>query len=697
MSTAKSPRSRSSSAVKSTKETSVDSPVPSTSASSVTVTASQTPPVPVPAPAPTKRHRVKTEVTAATTSATVTTVTATTSAPTSPVPATTSPATTTAAAPAASKRSRSKSQPAAVKSKSPSKPTKTTKKPKEAAPPKEVAVKETPKEEVKKRVRNEKPAAIKNNGVGIAPVRVRNILIRRLNPREFAVRRAIDEAEALPKRGKPTEGAPIVDAATPVTIAEMKNYHNEKYPERTAQYADAYALIEEATQQHKANLLRTYEALKVRSHSENDKKLYPWLTELSEKQRNKIQTELKIARQNFKNERLNMQASAFIASMSKTQRADYDTKRAEAAKDPEFDEHTFNKSYDSMFYTLETAQFDVQKFYKSVDKHFYNDFGKFPDPYDALEEVEDLSQLTAEQTKEYVAKRDEAAKSKDFDRVKFMREYPLKVFVMRPKFNEWSRARALVNKLCTRISGESHSLLACFLDRVVEQYARNGIANCIASDKRIVKMEHALLQSEGFAARVPLHNLVLTLQNYKNIVQWHEKCVAAKEAKEAAAKDKKDVAAAEEEVKFPAFLQDYNFNTYVSDICRNVRATMAAEADAAKRDTDYSSISISNEFKTFCSYIVYEIIQRVGTFLRDYLVSRQLKTVTMEIMKETIRTLHTLLDMDYARTLSVLEPSLQTYVEFCEQRKIDRRNGRGAGSDDETAAAPDAAQHYDEE
>lgn len=311
-------------------------------------------------------------------------------------------------------------------------------------------------------------------------------------------------------------------------------------------------------------------------------------------------------------------------------RADYDAKRKVASADK--------------------STFNLKQFNLSFDKNFYGGFAAYCTEHDSY-------QL--------------GRKSKN-----------AKTGVEREKYNEWSRAAALVNKLGIRLSTETRTILACYLDNLVIQYARNGIHNCIKEGLSIVQLRHALAPSDGFEDRVPLDSFARTLDGYQLAINWLEVC---REVREEIRKHKAE--GDEVNGEPPAYPEPSNqtedFQGYVVEICRSVRIQMASEQKVATIKQAYLSTSISKPFKKFCSIIVYEAIKRVGSILKEAVSLTGVKTVSDQLMYHALRQIHNVCGVDFAPVAADMEVRLARFKKWRSDRRQARKDKKDKENDDD--------------
>jgi hypothetical protein len=221
------------------------------------------------------------------------------------------------------------------------------------------------------------------------------------------------------------------------------------------------------------------------------------------------------------------------------------------------------------------------------------------------------------------------------------------------RYNQWTRAVALINKLCVRLSSETRNILAGFLDNLVLQYAENGMFNCVNDKLSIVKLKHVLHKGEGFDTRVSLDAFARTLDSYSDALVW-----LADENP-----DKKYGASYCEE-----------FDGYVVNICHSVRTRLANSTEDQELRMKYLNTSLSTEFKKFCSRIVYESILRVGYILRNVIDLNGVKTVSDNLMFHAIRQLHATVGLNSESLETDLRNRLEKFSKWRSVRKEKRKN-----------------------
>jgi hypothetical protein len=249
-------------------------------------------------------------------------------------------------------------------------------------------------------------------------------------------------------------------------------------------------------------------------------------------------------------------------------------------------------------------------------------------------------------------------------------------------YNEWTRAAALVTKMSVRLAVNTRSIIASFLDCMVEQLARNGIYNCMQSNAKIVKMKHAVQQSEDFTTRVPLYRWISTLDSYTTFSNWVAQC--SRERAEFEAKRKENSGVEYEQTPYPSTANEKEFTSYAYGICRSVRTRMASEL----LNNEVHDLSFSREFKAFCSNLVYDAIIRLCATLKDRVAYSHVKTASNEMVVSVLRECCSNLGINFEPMRSVMLERLTKHADKCKERREQRES---------TAKSSDEAEDEDEE
>jgi hypothetical protein len=276
-------------------------------------------------------------------------------------------------------------------------------------------------------------------------------------------------------------------------------------------------------------------------------------------------------------------------------------------------------------------------------------------------ERETVAKLSDSERERYRVARAAAKKSEDFSPLAFHTEFSAKFYDKfeafqaadsyslgpNSRYNEWTRAIALINKLCVRLSHGTRDILAAYLDNVVLQLAENAVHNCVAAGKTIVKLEHAVSESEGFAARVPLAPWLRTLPSFD-----HAKLYVAQRASQKAATEQEP---AKPDLRYTSVYADNAmFKTYVEDLCVFVQQ---------KHKT---ALNLSTDFKQFCDDMVYGAILRVAEVLKQNVEYSEVKTISDGLMKHTIMCINLAAGINNTAVMADLAERLAKFEAFRE-------------------------------
>ena len=243
-------------------------------------------------------------------------------------------------------------------------------------------------------------------------------------------------------------------------------------------------------------------------------------------------------------------------------------------------------------------------------------------------------------------------------------------------YTQWSRAIALINKNCLRLSVNVRYILAAFLDNLVVQYARNGIINCVTEGNGNMQLRHALAGGSEFSNRVPLNPYVSTLEVYRDAVQWINECDQIdRKNNEIKTNNKRDNTNKKLLTKpaFPLQHYDESFDSCVSDICTGVKMELAGLRETNSEKQKYASVKISGTFKQFCSAVIYDTILRYGHALKAVIACNEVKTVNEKILYMLIQTMCSLNGISYEFIKCDLNMRLNKYSAWCEQKRKERQ------------------------
>ncbi len=228
--------------------------------------------------------------------------------------------------------------------------------------------------------------------------------------------------------------------------------------------------------------------------------------------------------------------------------------------------------------------------------------------------------------------------------------------------DEWSRAIRLVTKNCSRIAFDTRVVVSCFLDRVVEQLAHNGIVNAKADVKKNVSLRYVLQNGDDYSTIVPLHSLLSTLKCYTHATTWLSSNSDDSEENNKYSGDGSD--------KYKTF--SIYVHKIFSDVRHRVVESCANEEDAKF----YSTMNASKEFKIFCSLVVYELVERISALLRESTVKSEVKTVSGSLVYYALRQLHIATGLDYTQTYNRMQHFLDIYHKANAQKKKSREDSK---------------------
>jgi hypothetical protein len=342
----------------------------------------------------------------------------------------------------------------------------------------------------------------------------------------------------------------------------------------------------------------------------------------------------------------------------------YNVARRQARKsNAEFKTFDFNARFDPSY----------RESYKKYKTQTVEDSCRSDYERHVLEQMD--KDTTRKQYKE-ARKQARAEQGENFDLHKFNLSYDKNFYAGLPAFrkrnNEWAEASELVSKTMVRVSVKTRYELAAFLDQIVVQYVMNGINNCLAENKRIVQLRHALSRGQDFDEVVPLDRFVRSLDCYQQAVSWVEEIQGAREKYKQDKKRDPSATMSEPEYPTPSTRHEYTFDGYILDICRSVRMRMA-ERYPERRDT-YLMLSNAKAFKSFCSNIVYETILRVGNTIKRKVEEGKTKTVSGGLVRSVVGDLHTLCGISPVPTFAAIDSALRQYDAWRVQKREENKN-----------------------
>ena len=561
------------------------------------------------------------------------------------------------------------------------------------------------------------PKKLDERGIHIGAARVKQVILEEcINPREYRVQRLITAAENKPITPKPTKTNPA-----PLAV------QNGKHTELNMIVAELEQVIHESTQY-------TTEQLKVR-HNTGVKNYY--INELENATKacgaafnisafNSQFTELaqdfkrimEAAEVSHSNSLKNSYEADYLKNLSESDGERYNKEYTEAKKNVA----KHNKDVEAKAKTLDASKRqEVLKELKTFDEKAFN-LHFNPDFYKGFDV--------------FKVNNDKSIVGKTYESKTHTNTIPL---------SPWARADRLIGKLCSRISGNTRNIVACFLDRLVEQLATNGLHNALKHGKHTLLLEHAVERSDGYLTRAPLYRFVSTFNHYEQILKYIEDKAAAKmqhaqaiqdaklkakadhqrinqelkAAKNAADKNTVDkgetkgveVKTVDDKVKsdenseskvvsmpdYPKMKQLYSFDGYINTICNNVKFRLAETTTTDADKEKIHGVSVGREFKQFCSFIVYEAILRIGESLRKTVEHGKVKTISDKMVTDVLQQIHTLSGVSYDTVNQRMVSAMSKFKELRakkadERKKAAEKTGAAASTEQSSASEPKATE-----
>jgi hypothetical protein len=272
----------------------------------------------------------------------------------------------------------------------------------------------------------------------------------------------------------------------------------------------------------------------------------------------------------------------------------------------------------------------------------------------------------------------------------------------------WKRAIDLCTKEKTRYGQESRTILTTFAEYVSMQIIKFGVRNCVASGKKIMKVDH-LYNHPGsvFVDEFTLFPICNNLQSYKAV------CAHLRKVDEVKAFNKARNEEDTDSVEVPAFdldglpcwnlagdlsstQMDYSqFCYYIGEITRTVRKQLAStevDADGALME-DYHYVSVSKDFKTCVSAMVTEILCRVACMIAVSIKQQGIKTVNNKVVESVLCHYFICIGVNSDSTFDFVRSASQKHKEYILTRQ-EKRSSQKAVTDTDTKTDGDMS--YDE-
>ena len=121
-------------------------------------------------------------------------------------------------------------------------------------------------------------------------------------------------------------------------------------------------------------------------------------------------------------------------------------------------------------------------------------------------------------------------------------------------------------------------------------------------------------------------------------------------------------------------LNKAEFKYYVSELCRSVRTELSHNDSSVTnhKDSLFNQTSVSKVFKQFCSDLIIDLIKMFGSFLKEEVESRNVKTVNYTIIKTLLKSSHVLynLENELGNTIDFIQKKYSLFNEFLETRSL---------------------------
>jgi hypothetical protein len=266
-------------------------------------------------------------------------------------------------------------------------------------------------------------------------------------------------------------------------------------------------------------------------------------------------------------------------------------------------------------------------------------------------------------------KTDYLFRDQEFDLVKFNKEFktdfyagleePEKNWKSLTDMELYSHCVNILNKNKTRFNSEAKIYITAFVEYIIKQLIIHGTKGCIDSNKKIIKLEHALdheLSDHDFTM-LPFITSTVAYQTYVFNTKKNE-------AEEEAESD--DVA--EDDVD--AINSKIPYKHYIGELCRNVRMELAT-IDNAKdsKESKFNRTSVSKEFKQFCSDAIIELLEIFGNAIKVEVNTRNVKTVNYSIIRAVIYISHVLHNVKADNTIEFIQEKYNAYNEYLKKRE----------------------------
>ncbi len=499
--------------------------------------------------------------------------------------------------------------------------------------------KRSKKEPKKKRTLNEKQTTMDKSGISIGPARVKDVLMNiALNHDEFKLRELLLQSKSKIRS--------LSDETTKTSKKEQTEPEKEVTPPSLDDLSEEYkTIIREAEESYEYSLLESFEKEYYNSLSHDE------TSDFSEQQK-----KYRDAKKAFKKQSEDNETEFSLYDFLNSHLTDFENKFEEFKY---FKDNYAVRSKDDPKFDRVREKYEV--------KHVEN----------ILKDKNKNNKLIKEKYTNYHERRSaaeaEAKKNNTpFNLKQFNLEFDPDFYKNFEKYDAVKRCIVLVSKTGIRISSNGRNIIACFLDRIVQQYATNAITNCISKQKHIVRLRHALIKGENFKNLVPLYPFVNTLENYDLAIQHVVNANQPQETKDDessdSSQDKKQRKKMKKQNRFEGRAYGRVFYGYISEICRYVKLQFVSTCSEEDKKL-YLETSISKEFKHFCSFIVNETIFRIGNALKKYVKQQGVKTISDNMVSFILEQIHIICGINYEQTEQQMNKQLEKFDEWKQEKK----------------------------
>jgi len=213
----------------------------------------------------------------------------------------------------------------------------------------------------------------------------------------------------------------------------------------------------------------------------------------------------------------------------------------------------------------------------------------------------------------------------------------------------------ILNKTKTRFNSEAKIYITAFIEFIIKQLVINGTRECVDRNKKIIKIEHAVIESDHFN----LFPFIKSTSVYKTFLADARKQDADSDADETAVDEEEDANAAN---KIP-------YKHYISELCRSVRMELSADDANDAAESKYNQTSVSKKFKQFCSDAIIELLEIFGNAIKVEVNTRNVKTVNYAIITAILYTSHVFHNVPVDPTINFIQDKYNIYIDFLKKRE----------------------------